>query len=93
MTQQQPTTKRNAPTSPGLNLPPAPPVIPMDKLSASVPKAVLTDLMLYREAYREMNNAEISLDRLLEHVLVHHMRRDKSFITWAETTNRKLQSI
>ena len=77
----------------GLMLPPPPPVIPTEKLQATVPKALLADLELYREAYQEMHGAPISLDVLLPHVLTAHLRRDKAFAAWAEANQRKLQTI
>lgn len=85
--------KRNTRQEAELLLPKPVPPIPMGKLQASVPSAVLADLELYREAYRELNGAEIHLDTLIAHVLQGHMRRDKAFLSWLELNHRSASSL
>lgn len=67
-----------------LLLPKPIPPIPMGKLQAMVPAALLTELERYRDAYRDMNEAEIHFDAMVAHMLRQHLRRDKAFLNWLE---------
>ncbi|KAA0073150.1 DUF2274 domain-containing protein (plasmid) [Paraburkholderia sp. T12-10] len=55
------------------------------KLPVNLSQEVHADLIAYQRAYQEMNGAEVSLDFIIEHVLVQHLRRDKAFQTWKTT--------
>jgi hypothetical protein len=52
------------------------------KLQMNLPQAVHDELHAYQRAYQEMNETEISLDFIIEHVLIQPMKRDKAFQTW-----------
>ena len=52
------------------------------KVTVSLPQDVHADPLAYQRAYQEMNGAEVSLDFIIEQVLVHHLKRDKAFQTW-----------
>jgi hypothetical protein len=67
-----------------LLLPKPIPPIPMGKLQATVPTALLTELERYRDAYRDINEAEIHFDAMVAHMLCQHLRRDKAFLNWLE---------
>ncbi|WP_248558682.1 DUF2274 domain-containing protein [Paraburkholderia terrae] len=58
------------------------------KVTASLPQDVHADLLAYQRAYQEMNGAEVSLDFIIEQVLLQHMKRDKAFQTWKMTSDR-----
>ncbi|WP_229518259.1 DUF2274 domain-containing protein [Paraburkholderia terrae] len=60
------------------------------KITASLPQDVHADLLAYQRAYQEMNGTEISLDFIIEQVLIQHLKRDKAFQTW-KTTGGRLQ--
>jgi hypothetical protein len=51
----------------------------------TAPQDVHADLLAYQRAYQDMNGAEVSLDFIIEHVLVQHLKRDKAFQTWKTT--------
>jgi hypothetical protein len=55
------------------------------KVTASLPQDVHADLLAYQRAYQEMNGAEVSLDFIIEQVLLQHMKRDKAFQAWKTT--------
>ncbi|EUC14333.1 DUF2274 domain-containing protein [Paraburkholderia hospita] len=55
------------------------------KVTASLPQDVHADLLAYQRAYQEMNGAEVSLDFIIEQVLLQHMKRDKAFQSWKTT--------
>jgi hypothetical protein len=59
------------------------------KLQMNLPQAVHAELRDYQRAYQEMNETEISLDFIIEHVLIQHMKRDKAFQTWKVTNAGK----
>ncbi|VVE59596.1 DUF2274 domain-containing protein [Pandoraea sputorum] len=59
------------------------------KLQMNLPQAVHTELRDYQRAYQEMNEVEISLDFIIEHILIQHMKRDKAFQTWKVTNAGK----
>ncbi|AKM33534.1 hypothetical protein AB870_25550 (plasmid) [Pandoraea faecigallinarum] len=59
------------------------------KLQMNLSQAVHDELRAYQRAYQEMNETEISLDFIIEHVLVQHMKRDKAFQTWKVTNAGK----
>ncbi|KVD99681.1 hypothetical protein WI91_02495 [Burkholderia vietnamiensis] len=55
------------------------------KLTVNLTADVHTELLEYQRAYRDMNQTEIPLDLIVEHVLAQHMKRDKAFQTWKAT--------
>lgn len=55
------------------------------KLPVNMTQDVHADLLAYQRAYEDMNGAEVSLDFIIEHVLVQHLKRDKAFQTWKAT--------
>ena len=55
------------------------------KLPVNLTQDVHADLLAYQRAYQDMNGAEVSLDFIIEHVLVQHLKRDKAFQTWKTT--------
>ncbi|QPQ89153.1 DUF2274 domain-containing protein (plasmid) [Burkholderia gladioli] len=55
------------------------------KLPVNLTQDVHADLLSYQRAYQDMNGAEVSLDFIIEHVLVQHLKRDKAFQTWKTT--------
>ncbi|ASW04419.1 DUF2274 domain-containing protein [Paraburkholderia aromaticivorans] len=55
------------------------------KLPVNLAQDVHADLLAYQRAYQDMNGAEVSLDFIIEHVLVQHLKRDKAFQTWKTT--------
>ncbi|MEX3614405.1 MAG: DUF2274 domain-containing protein [Burkholderia gladioli] len=55
------------------------------KLVVNLTAEVHAELLEYQHAYRDMNQAEIPLDLIVEHVLAQHMKRDKAFQTWKAT--------
>jgi hypothetical protein len=55
------------------------------KVSANLPDHVHADLLAYQRAYQELNGCEVSLDFIIEQVLVQHLRRDRAFQTWKTT--------
>jgi hypothetical protein len=55
------------------------------KLAVNLAAEVHAELLEYQRAYRDMNQTEIPLDLIVEHVLAQHMRRDKAFQTWKAT--------
>jgi hypothetical protein len=59
------------------------------KLPVNLSHQVHADLLAYQRAYQEMNGAEVTLDFIIEHVLIQHMKRDKAFQTWKTTTAGK----
>jgi hypothetical protein len=52
------------------------------KLPVNLSQEVHADLLAYQRAYQEMNGTEISLDFIIEQVLIQHVKRDKAFQTW-----------
>ena len=55
------------------------------KLPVNLSQEVHADLLAYQRAYQEMNGTEISLDFIIEQVLIQHVKRDKAFQTWKTT--------
>jgi hypothetical protein len=55
------------------------------KLPVNLSQDVHADLLAYQRAYQDMNGAEVSLDFIIEHVLVQHLKRDKAFQAWKAT--------
>lgn len=53
------------------------------KLPVNLSQEVHADLLAYQRAYQEMNGTEISLDFIIEQVLIQHLRRDKAFLLMA----------
>lgn len=51
------------------------------KLPVNLSQEVHADLL----AYQDMNDAEVSLDFIIEHVPVQHLKRDKAFQAWKTT--------
>jgi hypothetical protein len=58
------------------------------KLPVNLSQEVHADLLAYQRAYQEMNSTEISLDFIIEQVLMQHMKRDKAFQTWKGTQSK-----
>ncbi len=58
------------------------------KLPVNLSQEVHADLLAYQRAHQEMNGTEISLDFIIEQVLIQHMKRDKAFQT-CKTTQPK----
>jgi hypothetical protein len=58
------------------------------KLPVNLSQEVHADLLAYQRAYQDMNDAEVSLDFIIEHVLVQHLKRDKAFQAWKTTTSK-----
>ncbi|SEK02479.1 DUF2274 domain-containing protein [Paraburkholderia diazotrophica] len=56
------------------------------KLPVNLSQEVHADLLAYQRAYQEMNDAEVSLDFIIEQVLIQHMKRDKAFHSWKTTS-------
>ena len=56
------------------------------KLPVNLSQEVHADLLAYQRAYQEMNGTEISLDFIIEQVLIQHMKRDKAFQAWKATS-------
>ncbi|EIF32245.1 Protein of unknown function (DUF2274) [Burkholderia sp. Ch1-1] len=59
------------------------------KLPVNLTQEVHADLLAYQRAYQDMNGTEVSLDFIVEHVLIQHMKRDKAFQTWKATNAGK----
>ncbi|MFM0514980.1 DUF2274 domain-containing protein [Paraburkholderia sp. RL17-373-BIF-A] len=55
------------------------------KLSVNLTQDVHADLLAYQRAYQDVNAAEVSLDFIIEQVLVQHLKRGKAFQTWKTT--------
>ncbi|MDP9158570.1 MAG: DUF2274 domain-containing protein [Pseudomonadota bacterium] len=55
------------------------------KLPVNLSQEVHADVLAYQRAYQEMNGTEITLDFIIEQVLIQHMKRDKAFQTWKAT--------
>lgn len=55
------------------------------KLPVQLAQEIHADLLAYQRAYQDMNGVELSLDFIIEHVLIQHMKRDKAFQTWKAT--------
>jgi hypothetical protein len=55
----------------------------------NLPQAVHTEL----RTCQEMNEAEIWLDFIIEHILIQHMKRDKAYQTWKVTNAGKADVI
>lgn len=55
------------------------------KLPVNLSQDVHADLLAYQRAYQDMNGTEISLDFIIEQVLIQHMKRDKAFSAWKAT--------
>lgn len=55
------------------------------KLPVNLSQEIHADLLAYQRAYQEMNGTEISLDFIIEQVLIQHMKRDKAFQAWQTT--------
>lgn len=55
------------------------------KLPVNLSQEVHADLLAYQRAYQEMNGTEISLDFIIEQVLIQHVKRDKAFQSWKIT--------
>ncbi|MET3625170.1 DUF2274 domain-containing protein [Burkholderia ambifaria] len=58
------------------------------KLAVTLSHDVHADLLAYQRAYQEMNGADVSLDFIIEHVLMQHMKRDKAFQAWKVTAEK-----
>jgi hypothetical protein len=43
---------------------------------------IYADLLAYRRAYHDMNDVEVSLDFIVEQVLMRDMKGGKAFRTW-----------
>jgi hypothetical protein len=56
------------------------------KLPVNLSQEVHADLLAYQRAYQEMNGTEITLDFIIEQVLIQHMKRDKAFQAWKATS-------
>ncbi|MPW23914.1 DUF2274 domain-containing protein [Paraburkholderia sp. CNPSo 3157] len=56
------------------------------RLPVNLSQEVHADLLAYQRAYQDMNDAEVSLDFIIEHVIVQHLKRDKAFQAWKATT-------
>ena len=74
-----------------LMLPVAKPVPQHATLKLTIPAGLHAALLHYQDAYREMNEAELSMDDIGEYILRQHLRRDKAFAAWAETRGIKLE--
>jgi hypothetical protein len=59
------------------------------KLPVTLSQEVHADLLAYQRAYQEMNGAEVSLDFIVENVLLQHLKRDKAFQAWKTTNGGK----
>lgn len=58
------------------------------KLSVNLSQEVHVDLLAYQRAYQDMNGTDVSLDFIIEQVLIQHMKRDKAFQAWKTTTGK-----
>ncbi|RZI40364.1 DUF2274 domain-containing protein [Herbaspirillum sp. HC18] len=59
-----------------------PKALPPEKASFKLPKILLTNLTLYKEAYKSLYNDDIEEDTLVELILQNHMAKDKAFQNW-----------
>lgn len=74
-----------------LMLPAAKPLPQHATLKLTIPAGLHAALVHYQDAYREMNQAELSMDDIGEYILRQHLRRDKAFAAWATTHGIKLE--
>ncbi|ONC96273.1 DUF2274 domain-containing protein [Burkholderia pseudomallei] len=85
------TQKTTRSSSPRLLLPAVKREPEKTKLPVNLSQHVHADLLAYQRAYQDMMGAEVTLDFIIEHVLIQHLKRDKAFQTWKATNTGKAE--
>ena len=67
-----------------------PKALPPEKVTWKLPKALVANLALYKEAYMALYKDEIDEDTLVELILQNHLSKDKAFLNWVKGQGKAL---